>query len=149
MRNKWVVLADLGSLKAYKVDESGLNSHPRLELLESYENPEVHQKLSETLTDQAGQFAGGSRVAGASHDIATGERHNIGLEQRRRWIRMLAERCNQVLRRSDLDVCWLAAGRELNHQLLAELSHDARAKIEKNVPANLTKTEKTELLSHF
>ena len=149
MRNKWVVLADLGSLKAYKMDESGLNSHPRLELLESYENPEVHHKLSETLTDQAGQFARGSRVAGASHEIATGERHNIELEQRRRWIRLLAERCNQVLRRNDLDVCWLAAAREINHQLLAELSHDARAKIERNVSANLTKTEKAELLRHF
>lgn len=150
MRNKWIVLADLGSLKAYKVDDNGLNSsHPRLELLESYENPEVHHKLSETLSDQAGQFARGARVAGTSHEIATGERHNIELELRRRWVRMLAERCNQVLRRSDLDVCWLAAGREINHQLLAELPHDARAKIEKNISANLTKTEKTELLSHF
>jgi hypothetical protein len=149
MRNKWVVLADLGSLKAYKVDESALNSHPRLELLESYDNPEVHHKLSETLTDQAGQFGRGARVTGASHEIATGERHNIELEQRRRWIRQLAERCNQVLRRSDLDVCWLAAGREINHQLMAELSHDARAKIQKNISANLTKTEKAEILNHF
>jgi len=149
MRNKWVVLADLGSLKAYKVDESVLNSHPRLELLESYDNPEVHHKLSETLTDQAGQFGRGARVTGASHEIATGERHNIELEQRRRWIRQLAERCNQVLRRSDLDVCWLAAGREINHQLMAELSQDARAKIQKNISANLTKTEKAEILNHF
>ncbi len=149
MRNKWVVLADLGSLKAYKVDEGGLSSHPRLELRESYENPEVHQKMSDTLTDQAGQFAGGARVTGVSHDIATGERHNIELEQRRRWIRMLAERCDRLLRRRDLDVCWLAAGREINHQLLAELPQDVRAKIEKNVSANLTKTEKSDLLRHF
>jgi hypothetical protein len=149
MKNKWVVLSDLGSLKAYKVDESSLNSHPRLELLESFENPEVHSKLSEKLSDQAGQFPRGSRAAGSGHDIASGERHNIELEQRRRWVRQLAERLDHVLRRGDVEVCWFAAGKEINHQILAELSHEAKAKIEKNLPANLTKIEKAELLRHF
>ena len=149
MKNKWLVVADLGSMKAYKVDENSLNSHPRLELIDAFENPEVHHKLSEKLSDQAGQFARGSRGAGASHDIASGERHNIELEQRRRWLRQLAERLQHVLRRSDLDVCWLAAGKEINHSLLDELLPDARAKIEKNVVANLSKLEKAELLGHF
>ena len=149
MRNKWVVLADLGSMKAYKVDDNNLNSHPRLELLETYENPEVHSKLSETLSDQAGQFARGSRGAGASHEIACGERHNIELEQRRRWIRQLTDRISQVLRRGDLDVCWFAAGKEINKQILDELPQELHAKIERNVPANLTKLEKLELLGRF
>ena len=149
MKTKWVVVADLGSMKAYKVDENNLNSHPRLELLESFENPEVHAKLSETLSDQAGQFARGSRGAGASHEIASGERHNIELEQRRRWVRQLAGRIEEVLRRGDVDVCWFAAGKEINHQILDDLSAEARAKITKNVVANLTKVEKIELLRHF
>jgi hypothetical protein len=149
MRNKWIVVTDLGCLKAYKVDENNLNSHPRLELLETFENAEVHSKLSQKLSDQAGQFAGGSRGAGASHDIATGERHNIELEQRRRCIRLLAERLSHVLRRGDLEVCWFAAGKEINHQILDALPHEAKAKIEKNVVANLTKLEKSELLRHF
>jgi hypothetical protein len=149
MKNKWVVLADLGSLKAYKVDESSQNSHPRLELLESFEEPEVHSKLSQTLSDQAGQFARGSRGGGAGHEIASGERHNIELEQRRRWIRQLAELLDRVLRRDDVEVCWLAAGNDINHALLAELSSEARAKIVRNVTANLTKIEKAEVLRHF
>jgi hypothetical protein len=149
MQKKWVVLADLGSMKAYKVDDNSLNSHPRLELLDALEISEVHAKLSETVSDQAGQFARGSRGAGASHDIASGERHNIELEQRRRWVRQLAGRIDDVLRRGDVDVCWFAAGKEINHLILDELSTEARAKITKNVPSNLTKVEKLDLLRHF
>lgn len=149
MKTKWVVLADLGSMKAYKIDNSSENSHPRLELLDSFENPEVHSKLSEKVTDQAGQFARGSRGAGAGHEIASGERHNIELEQRRRWVRQVSERIERVLRRADVEVCWFAASKEINHQILEELSHEATAKIERNTTANLSKIEKSELLSHF
>ena len=149
MQHKWVVLADLGSMKAYKVDDNKLNSHPRLELLDSFENPEVHTKLSQTLSDQAGRFARGSRGTAAGHEIASGERHNIELEQRRRWVRQLAERIQQVLRRGDVDECWFAAGKEINHQILAELPPELRAKITRNVVANLTKIEKQDVLGHF
>ena len=149
MRNKWVVVTDLGSFKAYKVEQAGAGNSPRLELVESFDNSEVHAHLSEKLTDQAGQFARGSRGAGANHEASSGERHNIELEQRRRWIRQVADRVSHVLRRSDVDCCWFAAGKEINHQLCGELAAAARAKIEKNVSANLTKVDKSELLRHF
>src|SRR5262245_12377165 len=129
MRNKWVVVTDVGSFKAYKIEQVNAHSSPRLALVESFDNSEVHAHLSEKLTDQAGQFARGSRGAGANHETSSGERHNIELEQRRRWIRQLAERVSHLLRRSDVDCCWFAAGKEINHQLLDELAGDARAKI--------------------
>jgi hypothetical protein len=149
MKTKWVVLADLGSMKAYKIDDNSENSHPRLELLESFDNPEVHSKLSDKVSDQAGQFARGSRGAGAGHEIASGERHNIELEQRRRWVRQVSERVERVLRRADVELCWFAAGKEINHQILEELSPEAKAKVERNITANLTKIEKSELVNHF
>lgn len=149
MRKKWVVLADLGCLKAYEVDHSPVNGQPRLELRETFENPEVHHRLSEVLTDQPGRFARGSRGTPSNYEIASGERHNIELEQRRRWIRQLADRLTQLLRRDDVEVCWFAAGKEINHQILDHVPAELRAKIQKNVPANLTKVEKADLLRHF
>lgn len=143
------MLADLGSLKAYEIDHSPVNGQPRLELRETFENPEVHHRLSEVLTDQAGRFARGSRGTAANYELASGERHNIELEQRRRWIRQLADRLTHLLRRNEVEVCWFAAGKEINHQILEHLPAELRAKIQKNVPANLTKVEKADVLRHF
>ena len=43
----------------------------------------------------------------------------------------------------------LAASKEINRQLLEELEPQVRAKIEKNLPADLTKSDKSEILRHF
>ncbi len=81
--------------------------------------------------------------------MSDGERHNIELETRRRLVRQLAQRLNALASRPDLERCFLAASREINHQLIEELDPQVRAKIEKNVPADLTKLERVEILRHF
>jgi len=43
----------------------------------------------------------------------------------------------------------VAASKEINRQLLDELEPQVRAKIQKNVSADLTKLEPTEILRHF
>jgi hypothetical protein len=81
--------------------------------------------------------------------MADGERHNIELESRKRLVRQLAQRLNILARSPDIERCFLAASREINHQLLEELEPQVRAKIAKNVPADLTKLERTDILRHF
>ena len=53
------------------------------------------------------------------------------------------------MRRDDVDVCYLAASKEINHQILEEVEPRLRVKIEKNVAADLTKINKSQLLQHF
>ena len=101
------------------------------------------------MTDLSGRFprrTGAPNTAGAMSD---GERHNIELESRKRLVRQLAQRLNALVRGTDVERCLLAASREINHQLLEELEPQVRAKIEKNVPADLTKLERAEILRHF
>ena len=81
--------------------------------------------------------------------MSDGERHNIKLESRKRLVRQLAQRFNVLARSPEVECCLLAGSREINHQLLAELEPAVRAKIEKNVPADLTKLERAEILRHF
>ena len=81
--------------------------------------------------------------------MSDGERHNIELESRKRFVRQLALRLNALARSQDVDRCFLAASREINNQLLEELEPQLRAKVAKNVSADLTKLGKTEILSHF
>jgi hypothetical protein len=149
--NTLLVVADLGGYKAYKLENHSYHhlQTPRLELLEQFSNPEAHGRLIDKVSDQAGRFprrTGGARAAGA---MADGERHNIELETRKRFVRRMAERLNALARDPEINRCLLAASREINHPLVEELEPQVRAKIFKNVPADLTKLDQAEILRHF
>jgi len=149
MKNTLIVVADLGCFKAYRLENHQPNQSPRLELVEEFTDADAHGKLVDKVSDLSGRFprrTGASNMAAAMSD---GERHNIELEGRKRLVRQLAQRLNGLLRNKEVERCLLAASREINHQLLDELEPQVRAKIEKNVPADLTKLERAEILRHF
>ena len=147
--NTLLVVADLGGFKAFKLKNNNqARPVPRLELLEQFDNPQAHGRLVDRVSDLSGRFpkGTGARSAGAMSD---GERHNIELETRKRFVRQLAQRLNVLARNPEIDRCFLAASKEINHPLLEELEPIVRAKIAKNVPADLTKMERAHILRHF
>jgi hypothetical protein len=151
--NTLLVVADLSGFKAYKIENQNNipqppKHSPRLELLEQFRNPAAHERLVDKVSDAAGRFPRrtGPRSAGAMSD---GERHNIELESRKRFVRQLAARINALARHPEIDRCFLAASREINHPLFAELHSEVQAKIAKNIPADLTKVGQMEILRHF
>jgi hypothetical protein len=152
MKNTLLVVADLGGYKAFRFENNDShhlpNRSPRLEFLEQFDIPAAHGHLVDKVSDLSGRFPRGvgTKAGGA---MADGERHNIELESRKRLVRQLAQRLNALARNPNVDRCFLAASKEINHQLLEELEPDVRHKIEKNVPADLTKLERTDILSHF
>ena len=146
--NTLLVVADLGGFKAFKLENNDSHRTPRLEFLEQYDNLEAKGHLVDRVSDLSGRFPRGTglKAAGAMSD---GERHNIQLEARKRLVRQLAQRLNALARHQPIERCFLAASREINHQLLEELDPKLRAKIARNVPADLTKMERGELLRRF
>jgi hypothetical protein len=149
MKNTLLVVSDLGGFKAYRLDNGRFNRTPRLELLEEFQNAGAHDRLGAKVTDLSGRFPRGTGTSNLTGAMSDGERHNIGLEWRKRLVRQLAVRLNPLMRSPDVECCYLAASREINHQLLDELDAQVRSKIEKNLSADLTKTDKSELLRHF
>ena len=149
MKNTLVVVIDLGCFKAFRLENNQPNQTPRLEPVEEFNSAEAHGKLVDKVTDLSGRFPHSSGVAGTRGAMSDGERHNIELESRKRLVRQLARRFNALARSPEVERCLLAASREINHQLLEELEPQVRAKIEKNVPADLTKLERAEILRHF
>lgn len=143
-----LVVADLGGFKAFKIDNNDAHKTPRLEFLEQYDNLEAKNRLVDRVSDLSGRFPRGTglKTAGA---MADGERHNIQLESRKRLVRQLAQRLNALARTQPIERCFLAASREINHQLLEELDPQLRAKIARNVPADFTKIERGQLLRRF
>ena len=149
MKNTLIVVTDLGCFKAFRLENHHLHPTRHLTLVEEFNNADAHGKLVDKVTDLSGRFPRSSGMAGARGAMSDGERHNIELESRKRLVRQLAERFNVLARGPEVECCLLAASREINHQLLEELEPAVRAKIEKNVPADLTKLERAEILRHF
>jgi hypothetical protein len=148
MNTALVILLDLGRFKAFRLEKSPLFSTPRLTQLEDRETA-VERRLSEELSDQAGQFGKGARSFAAVNDMANGERHNIDLEFRRRAIKDFARFATDLSRREQTDAVYLAAASEINQQVLDALDETVRNRIEKNVKANLTRLNNNEIVEHF
>jgi len=149
MKKTLLVVTDLGCFKAYRLENNHPKQTPRLELVEEFNNAEAHGKLVEKVTDLSGRFPRNTGVSNATGAMSDGERHNIELESRKRMVRQLAQRLNALARSKEVERCLLAASREINPQLLEELEPQVRAKIEKNLAADLTKLDRAEILRRF
>ncbi len=143
MKNTLVIVADLASLKAYQLRETHLGT-PRLELIEDYRNGLATERVLDRVSDFSGSFP---RGAGAG--LSAGERHNANLELRKRLIRELGQRLNRLAGDPKIERCFLAASREILNPLINELEAQVRAKITKNLPADLTKLKPAAILSRF
>ena len=148
MKNTLVLVTDFGGFKAFRLENDHPHSSPRLELLEEYTDAEAHRRLVEQVSDKGGSFprGTGARASGAMSD---GERHNIHLEKRKRGVRKIAGKLNSLMQNPEIEQCFLAASREIMNPLLEELSPGSRSKIGMNIPADLMKASKVELLRQF
>jgi len=144
MKDKLLIVADLGLLKAYRA-EMRHAALPRLVLLEEYALTEAHQKLRDKLSDLSGRH----RAPNTSASAPMADRHNLELEVRKRLLRKITKKIQALLENREFDGCYLAAGREINHQVLQALTPAARGKIERNVALELTKVEPIKLWEHF
>ena len=149
MKQRLVIVTDLGAFKAYRVDDDGLSSNPRLDPVDAFETVAINQKLSEQLSDQAGQFRKGAVIFASINDQGNGERHNIVLENRRRSAKDIAEAISNLLKDNEFDSCYFAAPKEINNQLLSFMTPEARGKIEKNLGLDLVNVAPNQLLKHF
>jgi hypothetical protein len=148
MKNTLVLVTDLGGFKAYRLENNQPMSSPRLELLEEYKDAEAHLRLVEEVSGLAGRFPRRTAAARAGA-MSDGERHNIELEKRKRGVRKLAGRLDSLMQDPEIEQCFLAASREIMNPLLQELSPGARSKIGMNIPADLMKASKVQLLRQF
>lgn len=147
MPDKLVVLADLGTLKAYKVTRDELHGHPRIDLVENMENVSAHQRISDTVTDQAGRFGVANGVT--SGQMSHGENHNLKTENEKRSIDLLSHRVNDIVGGSDAAHFYFAAPAAINQRVVDGFSPAVRAKMQKNLSSDITKIDKSEVMARF
>jgi len=141
-----IIAVDLGHFKAYKVSTDSPGS-PKIHLIESYDSIEGHGKLSEKVSDGAGRFG----VSGGKNGAAKGygEPHNIELEAEKKAAKLIAKDIAAIIGREGIKKWWFAAANKLSSLILENLEPDLKAKMDKNINSNLTKTNKSEILKHF
>src|SRR2546427_11079020 len=117
MNNKLVVVTDLGSFKAYKLETNNQHSTPRLELIEEFNLVDAHGKMIDHVTDLAGRYH--APVLG-KWATPWGERHNIELERKRRLVKQVAHALADLLRRNGGGGGAFGAGTKMNQLMLTQ-----------------------------
>jgi hypothetical protein len=145
VKKKLLIVTDLGLFKAYHLDLTPRNT-PRLETVEEIVMNEAHRRFDEVVTDMAGRHAAPGQKHGGAPMI---DHHNLELETKRRLIKRIARHIQELVQRNDHGVCWLAAHKEINHQIIEALPQEIRGCIGKNVALDLVKADQKELLEHF
>ena len=144
--DKIVFVADLGHFKAYTFTKTPQGTG-KLDLIESFDSLEAHGKFSDKVTDSAGKF--GESVGKNSFVQGSGEAHNIDTENEKRLVKNIAKSINKIVIERNCDSWLLAAEKAINGQIVEYLDPAVKSKLEKNIAANLTKAEKTEIVSRF
>lgn len=143
-----IVVADRGSLKAYRVDETPTRG-PSLRLIQAFDVTDAHGRLVDKVTDQAGRFPVGDGGAGGRHMNAIAERQTFAGEYDRRIYRQLAEEIAGIVRREKPEGWSFAAPSEIYAHILELLPREVRDQVVEHVKSDLVKVEPAKLLTHF
>ena len=99
MKETLIVVTDLAGFKAFRLDNDYGHRTPRLELFQQFGNADAHTRLVEKVTDLSGRFPRSGGVLQTANAMSDGERHNLELELRKRYVRQLAGRRRPLLPR--------------------------------------------------
>lgn len=142
-----IIVADRGSLKAYKVGDTPARG-PSLHLVQAFDLPEAHGRLLDKVTDQAGRFPVGDAGSGR-HMNSIAERQTLGGESDRRIYKELAEQITEILKREKVEGWSFAAPAEIHAHIVELLPAAARNLVVEHVKSDLVNTEPAKLLTHF
>jgi hypothetical protein len=141
MSQKLIVIADLQRFKLFSTKNDPLERES-IELLEESDSLDTHQRMSEKVSDQHGNFKG----VGAS---GAGEDHNLVLEWERRRVKEIGEQISSALQKYPHETWYFAAPKAINNQIVELLAADDKKRMKVNLSSDLTKTPNNRLLEHF
>ena len=139
-----IVVADRGSLKAYKVNETPTRG-PSLQLVQAFDITDAHGRMGDKLTDMAGRYAAGP----GQHMSSVAERTQMDTEMDRRIYKQLVDEIVKVVK-NDGAVGWSFAAPSAIHGAIVDLLPAAvRDSIVEHVKSDLVKIEPAKLHTHF
>jgi hypothetical protein len=142
-----VIVADRGSLKAYRVNETPTRG-PSLQLVRAFDVTDAHGKLIDKVTDLAGRFPV-SDGRSARHANSIAERTQMESETERRIHKQLADQIATITTESGQEGWSFAAPAGIHAVVVGLLPPAVRNRIVEHVKSDLVKVEPARLPSHF
>lgn len=141
MSTKLIIVTDLQRFKLFAIKEDPMGRES-VELVQSIDSLETHQRLREKVSDRKGNFQG----VGAS---GSGENHNLVLEEEHRRIKEIAAQITNNLQAYSHDSWYFAAPKAINNQIVELIDPALKSTMTINLHSDLTKTPDDQLLEHF
>ncbi|GAB6045759.1 hypothetical protein JCM11957_13570 [Caminibacter profundus] len=149
-----VIVASFGEIKAYKAAprtleaEAGLKPNEvKLDFLTAIDIIEAHQKVNELVSDNAGQFKGGSIFRGDFTRGSIGERYNLENEIIKEVIKAVAEDIDMLIEQNPSSRVFLSLPKPISNEVLEKIKN--KDKIFRLVEKDLVKTDKNKLIEEF
>jgi hypothetical protein len=142
-----IVVADRGSLKAYKVNETPTRG-PSLQLVQAFDVTDAHGRFQDKVTDFAGRFAFSEGLNGR-HASSIADQQGIETENQRRIFKQLADNIAQLVQKQAQDGWSFAAPAAIHSAIVDLLPVKVRNRIVEHVKADLVKLELAALPGHF
>lgn len=142
-----VIVADRGSLKAYKVSETPTRG-PSLKLVQAFDITDAHGRLIDKVTDFAGRFPV-TEMAGPHHGAASIAESKLQTETERRINRELADQIAKIINGNGKEGWSFAAPAEIHSAIIDLLPGGVRDRIVEHVKSDLVKVEPAKLHTHF
>lgn len=139
-----LIVTDLGRMKAFRItrDDNDPAASPAFTELADDDVENLHSRVSDRVTDQAGRFPSGNG------GMSIGQRHGEEQEARGRQLAVIAERINRVAAGGDSGI-YLAAPPTMARPLLDAIAADVRRRIRRYLTLDLVKAPKLDLLRRF
>jgi hypothetical protein len=144
LENTVVIVADLGELKAYGIEQhegvvdNEIKVSHSLSLLNDEVFIEGRKKIGEMMSDSVGRLGHNSL-----------ENLHLQTEKENRTLKEIAADIESVVNHTGCAQLFLAFPKEHNNELLKELGEATKAVLQKNITSDLVKTDKNKILSHF
>ncbi len=142
-----ILVADRGSLKAYKVTQTPTRG-ASLKLTQAFDLTDAHGRYDDKVTDEAGRFPVGDGSA-ARHANSIAERTALEIETDRRICKQLAEQIEEVVNREGREGWSFAAPASIHAAVVDLLPNDVRGRIVEHVKSDLVKIEPAKLSKYF
>jgi hypothetical protein len=147
MKTSIIIVADIGTLKAFHVKERSLTHRKKADLIKKIFYTTAHTKLRDQLTDAGGRFRGSGDIHSGA--VATSEAHNLKSDLHKKAHRAIAHDIEGVVRHISADDYYLALPKPISAAVTDELKKDVRSKLTKLITADLTKDTLDDIRTRF
>ena len=149
-----VIIATLGEIKAFIANprtpeaEAGLKPNEvKLDLLTVIDIVEAHQKVNNLVSDNAGQFKGGSIFRGDFTRGSIGERYNLENEIIKEVVKAVTEDIDMLIEQYGNKKVFLSLPKFIAKDVMDNLKN--ASKIYRLVEKDLLKIDKNKLINEF